>query len=152
MVETGKLKGIEFFKDLTDDELESVGAICEEVGFKGGEMVFKDGAPARGIYVLEDGKVSIEIEINGGKQVSVLTISGSGEPFGWSALVEPFKFTANARCVEDSIIISIDGKALLGLIEKNYRMGFFIMTRIAKMVSERVGFSRRQLLNCYYGG
>jgi CRP-like cAMP-binding protein len=151
MIEYNNLKKISFFQDFTEDELRSLQNICYEESYKKGDFIFTDGSPAEHLYVLKKGMISIEIEITGGKHISVLTISQFAESFGWSALVEPFSFTASARCVEDSTVFSIDGEKLKALIEKDYRMGFLIMRRVAKTISERVRDTRLQLIHCFYG-
>lgn len=151
MIAYDDIKGIEFFADLTEGEIRALQEICREENCHAGDFVFKEDAPAEHLYVLKKGKVSIDIEVTGGKYLSILTVSRFAEPFGWSALVAPFKFTASARCVEDSTIFSIDGKRLMELIERDYRMGFLIMRRVAKVISERVRESRLQLIHTFYG-
>lgn len=151
MIAYDDLKRIEFFADLTEEELLVVQELCREESHHAGDLVFVEDTPAEHLYVLKNGKVSIDIKVADEKYLSVLTVSRFAEPFGWSALVEPFKFTATARCIEDSTIISIEGKRLMGLIKMDYRMGFLIMRRIAKVISERVRDSRLQLIHTFYG-
>ena len=47
-----------------------------------------------------------------------------------------------ARCVEDSIVFSINWKEIMALIEKYHRMGFLIMRRIenSRKKHKRFGF------------
>jgi len=151
MIESKDLKKIEFFQDFTEEELEALNHVCSEKRFKAGALIFKEGAPADSLFVLKEGRVSIDVEVTGGKQVSVLTLSHFAEPFGWSAIVEPFMCTASARCMEDSVVFSIDGKALIDLIDNDYRLGFLVMRRVAKIMSGRVRKTRLQLINTLYG-
>lgn len=151
MIAYDDIKKIEFFTDLTEGEIKALQEICREENYHSGDFVFQEDAPAEHLYVLKKGKVSIDIKVTGGKYLSVLTISRFAEPFGWSALVTPFRFTASARCVEDSTVLSIDGKRLMDLIERDYRMGFLIMRRLAKIISERVRETRLQLIHTFYG-
>ena len=150
MIAYDDLKKIEFFADLTEEELSAVQEICREENYRKGDLIFTEDTSAEHLYVLKSGKISIDIKVAGGDYLSVLTVSHFAEPFGWSALVAPFKFTASARCMEDSIIFSIDGWKLLGLIERDYRMGFHIMRRIAKIISARVRDTRLQLIHTFY--
>ena len=151
MIALDDLKRIEFFADLTDEELLSLQEICREETHRAGEFIFIEDTPAEHLYVLKNGKISVEIKVTGGTHLSVLTVSQFAEPFGWSAIVEPFRFTASARCVEDSTIISVDSRRLMGLIRMDHRMGFLIMRRVAKVVSERVKNTRLQLIHSFYG-
>ncbi|MBI5192533.1 MAG: cyclic nucleotide-binding domain-containing protein [Nitrospirae bacterium] len=151
MISYDDMKGIDFFKDFTEDELRAVQVICNEESYRAGDIIFNEDTPAMHLYVLKSGKVSIDIKVGSGKYISVLTLSNFAEPLGWSALVEPFRFTATTRCVEDSTIISIDAIKLLDLIMNDYRMGFLVMRRIARLISERVRDTRLQLIHTFYG-
>lgn len=151
MIAFDDLKRIEFFADMTEEELRAIQKISNEESYRAGDFIFREDTPAEHLYVLKSGKVSIDIKVASGSYLSVLTVSSFAEPFGWSALVAPFKFSATARCVEDSTILSIDGWKLMELIERDYRMGFLIMRRIAKIISERIIDTRLQLIHTFYG-
>ncbi len=150
MIDYDDLIRIDLFDDLTEEELKSIREICSEERYAPGEFIFKEGSQAKRLYVLKEGKVSIEIQVGDNKHLSVFTISQGADLFGWSALVEPFKFTASARCVDAATVLAVDGVKLMGLIEKDYRMGFLIMRRILRFISQRVRDSRLQLIHCYY--
>lgn len=151
MIAYDDLKRIDLFADLTEEELKAIQDICHEETYRPGDFVFAEDTPAEHLYVLKNGKVSIDIKVTGGRYLSVYTVSHFAEPFGWSAMVQPFKFTASARCVDESTIFSIDGKRLMELIERDYRMGFLIMRRVARITSERIRETRLQLIHTFYG-
>ncbi len=151
MIDDVDLKKIEFFEDLTGMELNSVKSICREEQYKKGDMVFSENSPAKHLYVVKKGRVAIEIKVSEEKDVNVYTVSHDGEAFGWSALVEPFKFSAGARCVEDSTIISIDVRKLKDLINQDYHLGYIIMGKVSKIISNRLRNTRLQLINVAYG-
>ncbi|MDD5433800.1 MAG: cyclic nucleotide-binding domain-containing protein [Nitrospira sp.] len=151
MISFDDIKRIDFFKDFTEDELNAVQKICNEESYSAGAVIFNEDEPALHLYVLKTGKVSIDIKVDSGRYLSVLTLSNFADPLGWSALVEPFRFTASGRCVEDSTIISIDAMKLLELIKNDYRMGFLIMRRIAQLISHRIKDTRFQLIHTFYG-
>lgn len=151
MIAYDDIKRIGFFKDFTEEELKAVQEICDEKSYRAGDIIFVEDTPADNLYVLKSGKISIDIKVSGGRSLSVLTLSNFADPLGWSALVEPFRFTASGRCVTDSTIIYIDGFRLLELIKKDYRMGFLIMRRIAQLISQRIKDTRLQLIHTFYG-
>ena len=151
MIDYDDMKGIDFFKDFTEDELKSVQVICKEDRYKAGDIIFNEVTPARYLYILKSGKVSLDIKVASDKYISILTISNFAEPLGWSALVEPFRFSATARCVEDATIILVDAMKLLELFKNDYRMGFLVMRRIASLISARIRDTRLQLIHTFYG-
>ena len=151
MISSDDLKRIEFFADLTDEEIKLIQGICREESYHTGDYIFAEDSPADNLYILKNGKVSIDIKVGSGKYLSVYTVSRFAEPFGWSAIVEPFRFTAAARSVVDSTVFAVDRKRLMELIEKDYHMGFLVMRRVAKIISERVRETRLQLIHTFYG-
>ncbi len=151
MISYDDMKGIDFFKDFTEDELKAVQVICTEESYKAGDIIFNEVTNARYLYILKSGKVSLDIKVASDKYISILTISNFAEPLGWSALVEPFRFSATARCVEDSTIILVDAMKLLELIKNDYRMGFLVMRRVASLISARIRDTRLQLIHTFYG-
>ncbi len=151
MIDDADLKKIEFFEDLTEMELNSVKDICHEEQYKKGDIIFSENSPAKHLYVVKKGRVAIEIKVSGEKDVNVYTVSHEGEAFGWSALIEPFKFSAGARCIEDSTILSIDGSKLKDFIHQDYRLGYIIMGKVSRIISDRLRNTRLQLINVAYG-
>ncbi|MCC6544678.1 MAG: cyclic nucleotide-binding domain-containing protein [Nitrospirae bacterium] len=151
MISLDDLKRIEFFSDLADDEIKLIQGICREENYHAGDYIIVEDAPADNLYILKNGKVSIDIKVGNGKYLSVFTVSRFAEPFGWSAIVEPYKSTAAARSVVDSTVFSVDRRKLMDIIEKDYHMGFLVMRRVAKIISERVRETRLQLVHTFYG-
>jgi len=70
-----------------------------------------------------------------------------GEIFGWSAVAEPYTFTAAAYTVEDSEIFSIRGDVLRGIFKKNNHIGYKIMIKIAAVISSRLRSLNRKFVN-----
>ena len=60
------------------------------------------------------------------------------EIFGWSAVTEPFTFTAAAWTLEPSELLVLNGKVLLDLFKKNNHIGYKIMMKIASVISSRL--------------
>jgi hypothetical protein len=73
----------QIFKDLTDDEAESVGEICEIIELKAGEFIFREGDDGDRLYIIESGEVRIS-----------RTIPGAGE----EALTVLRRGACSARC------------------------------------------------------
>jgi toluene monooxygenase system ferredoxin subunit len=65
-----------------------------------------------------------------------------GEVFGWAALLEgtPARI-ASARCLEDSSVLRINGKAALGVLEGDPAAGFTVMRRLAALIARYLASS-----------
>ncbi len=151
MINYDDVKSIEIFEGLTEEELNLIKDFCQEEQHKQGDLIFTENSAATHLYILKAGRIAVEVKVSDEKQVNVYTISHGGESFGWSALVEPYKFTANARCVEGSKVISIDGQKLKDAIQQDYRLGYIIMGKVSKIISTRLQNTRLQLISLAYG-
>ena len=100
----GKRKGVivmletiqesELFRGVTPRVLTEIANESEEMTFEEGTLLFSAGEPAQDIYELVEGSVDlVALE----KELVHLTVSRSGQIFGWSALVEPYERTATAK-------------------------------------------------------
>jgi CRP-like cAMP-binding protein len=150
MVPTDVLWRLDVFKGLTDKEVKAVSGISETLDFKKDSVVFRDNDDARDLYILLEGRVSMLFEVGRGREAIVHT-AGEGEAFGWSALVQPYRFTSTAKALEDSRVVSVDGPELKKLMEKDCYLGFVIMEKLAELISSRLRDTRLQMINLVHG-
>src|SRR5512137_677431 len=87
----------DLFKGVSQRFITRIANGAEEQNYKKDSVIFNRGEDAPHFYVLAAGDVHIDI---GGAE-GTLAVSRPGEVFGWSALVEPYRYTATARCVQD---------------------------------------------------
>jgi signal-transduction protein with cAMP-binding, CBS, and nucleotidyltransferase domain len=140
MVNEDMIKRAEIFDGLNEEELREIAKICDIEEAKKGTLLCQDGAPAKKLYILEHGKVTIKF-----KSGYAFDISIPGQIIGWSALINPHRFKADAICEEDSHLISMSGHALLELGRKTKNIGFVVMNNLSGVV-----FRRLQNLVQYY--
>ncbi len=68
-----------------------------------------------------------------------------GEVFGWSALVEPYIYTASAKCVGKVEEIYLKGQDLMGLFEQSPHTGCVVMRNLSSSISSRLTETRDKL-------
>jgi CRP-like cAMP-binding protein len=107
-----------------------------------GTVIFKRGDLADSLYILEEGRV--DLLIYGIKRFS-FPLQHPGYVFGWSALVEPNRYTATAECIDECKVIKLDGTRLMHLFEKHPVEGLTIMKRLAGVVGMRLDKVYKQL-------
>ena len=110
--------------------------------------MFREGDCDSVLYVVEEGRVAIEITIPGRGRVTILTV-GPGEVFGWSSLFFQRPKTASARTVEPTRALALDAVRLRALCDADTRLGYLLTRRILDVVSERLKATRMQLLDIY---
>ena len=89
------LSKVPAFANLTPRELKEVAAIMHRREYRAGEPVFFQGDPGLGMYIIQEGEVSIEIAgKDGGRQV--LVVLTDGDFFGELALIDESPRSADA--------------------------------------------------------
>jgi CRP-like cAMP-binding protein len=140
MVSTEILKSISLFSGLTQTELAGLAKLCRERTYESGSVIFTIGGSATDVYLLETGKVDIQIEfkIYDYEILTTVYTVGKGEIFGWSALVPPHRLTASARCEGKADVMMINGKELMEYLEKDRRIGYVVMKNLSALISSRL--------------
>jgi len=154
MVSVEVLKGFHLFEGLDENELGQIVDLCNERSYEEGSIIFTSGilgpaSPAAEIYLLENGEVDIQVELvvyDLEARITVYTVR-KGETFAWSALVPPHKLTASARCRKKSEVITMNGKELMNILERNDHMGYVVMGNLSKVVSSRLAATMAALRN-----
>ena len=140
MVPTEILKSFSLFSGLSQTELAGIAKLCQERAYEGDSVIFTMGGWATDVYLLETGKVDIQIEfkIYDYEVMTTVYSVGKGEIFGWSALVPPHRLTASARCKGKAKVIMINGKELMEFLEKDRHIGYVVMINLGALISSRL--------------
>jgi CRP-like cAMP-binding protein len=140
-----------FFGFLSGEDISKVAMVTDEISWKEGDQIIGIKEEAKYIYFLERGDINLHYKVvdelvsDKSKEFFVGDIS-PGEPFGLSALIEPYEYTATAIAAEDSKGIVVDAKKLLAITEEDKRLGFALMQKVAKAIFERLGQVRVELV------
>lgn len=135
------LKKIPVFEELTTRELAAIERILHKREYRQDEMIFREGEPGVGMYIIVTGKVNILIE-PGKKKLAELA---EGEFFGELALLDESPRSATALAVLPSTILGFFQPDLFGLIERNPQLGVKIVLRLARSIGERLRRANEQL-------
>jgi len=146
------LKSSKLFNGLSDELLEKVARLSQKRSYPRGATIISEGEKAQELYILEEGLVAIRIQPATRESIMVSVLKEKGQIFGWSALVEPQKYSASAVCMEDSTVIAIKAADLLALLEQFPAAGFVVMRRLAAIVSSRLRDTQQQLTSILTSG
>jgi CRP-like cAMP-binding protein len=113
--------------------------------FKAGDMIFREREPASQFYLIESGKIVLEAHDPADSTTAVQTL-GAGDVVGWSWLFPPFLWHFQARAVEPTSVIVLNGANLLVSAERDHDFGYELMKRVAQVVVNRLQATRKQLL------
>ncbi len=118
--------GLEIYKNLTLGDL-------ERRKFKAGEVIFKEGADAKGeAFLVHDGSVQIKRTFDGVEKV--LSTLGEGELVGDLALFRDTTRSADAVAATDVVLIVINNDRLDWLISNRPQVTREVVRRLAEWV------------------
>ncbi len=132
--ETDVLQNIPLFEDLSARELDAIRRLLHRREYVAGESVFVQGEPGLGMYIIERGAVSIQSEPSGRELVELT----DGDFFGEIALLNEVIRTATARAKTDCTLLSLFQPDLLGLLDRNSRLGVKVLLALARLVGLRL--------------
>lgn len=135
------LRQYELFDTFDDEELEEITDFCYEATYPEGTKVSVEGQPAERIFIVRQGRLSLEKRLQLGRGVRTRTATvgyvGPGKTAGWSTLVSPHVYTTTAVCLEPTRLIILDGPGLRRLMEQNARIGHKLMSLVAALIQVR---------------
>jgi CRP/FNR family transcriptional regulator, cyclic AMP receptor protein len=131
------LSSIPMFNDLSKKELKAIERILHKRTYKKDEVLFNEGDPGVGMYIIEQGRINISI----GSENKMVASLSNGEFFGEMALLSEIPRTATALAAVPTNILGFFQSDLFGLTETNPKMGNKILFKIAQMIADRLRFS-----------
>jgi CRP/FNR family cyclic AMP-dependent transcriptional regulator len=142
------LKEHPFLKGLEPRLLKIIVGCASNVVFQPGEFLFREGDEANSFYFIRGGKVMIETFIPEKGPVAIQSRE-AGEVTGWSWLVPPYRWHFDARAIELTRAIALDGKCLRGKFDKDHDLGYAMMKKFAAVIADRLDATRMQLMDIY---
>ena len=137
-----------FFAGLDPDSLATVTGCASNVKFDAGQTVLKKGEEANQFYIVRHGRIAVEAFSPTRGPLVIQTVE-EGEILGWSWLVAPYKWRFDARALELTRAVALDGKCLREKCETNHDLGYALLKRFTDVIGERLDATRLQLLDLY---
>lgn len=146
MISHETLKEFSLFEGVNDEVLKDIAKLCHERSYKEGDPCFLQERSATELYLCRSGSVDVTVQVREpwGMEVTVHT-ARAGELFGWSAILEPYVYTASAKCQERTEIICINRSDLIDFFGKKPEAGYLLMTNLGAVISSRLTESRLKL-------
>ncbi len=133
-----------FFQGLAPQHLHMLGNCATEESFEPGSYILREGEHAERFYAIRKGKVALEAVAAPHGPITI-EILEAGEALGWSWFFPPYRWQFNARVVEPTQAIVIDGVCLRAKCEEDSKFGYEFLKRLAQTVVHRLQATRRQL-------
>ena len=125
----------ELFNGLAATTIEALTALAKRERYGPGEVLYRPGDPAEDFFVLDAGRVEFLVG-RGDRTAPDGFMLKKGEVFGWAALLDGYPARiASARCLEQSSVLRINGKAALKVLEADSGSGYLVMRRLAGLIA-----------------
>jgi CRP/FNR family cyclic AMP-dependent transcriptional regulator len=131
-----------FFVGMEKGYLDIVAEGATEAKYNAGEILFKEGEPANRFFLICGGRVVLETHQPGTGLTLIEELRG-GNVLGWSWLFQPFSWHFQARAIEPTEVVVLDGGHLLANAERDSKFGYDLMKRVARVVIHRLQAIRK---------
>src|ERR1019366_5393748 len=125
-----------FTQGLSEAQIERLAGIATRVEFAENEVVLVDGARSTSFFLLLTG--SVVVELRGGQYVMAVQALGSGDVFGWSALLDDQDTLFQVRAREHTTALQMEGATLRACCKSDPALGSEVFHRILRVVAGRV--------------
>lgn len=142
MREMNDLRSIEFFKNLSQEELRELSAYLQQETFGKRKVIFSEGETPDWFFIVMRGKVKVTKLSHEGKEI-ILEVISPGDIFGGVAVLRGFPYPANAIAMEDTVVIKISRRNLMRLVDRFPNLMFCI----AMNLGDRMKSSHDSLKN-----
>ncbi len=143
------LKDSEIFRGLDDAQIERLADLCDEESYRRGETIFNQGKKADKLFILMDGAVTLRIRAQKEIDLTATTVEKRGEVFGTAALLKPYRHQVTAQCSKVTNVLSIKGEEFFRMSDRDYRMGFEVMKRVAEIYASRLNSTRSLITSLF---
>lgn len=138
----------DFFKDFKKSDLILLAGCASNSRFEAGEYIFRTGEKAGAFYVIRRGLVALEIAAPGKGPITVATLR-EGDILGWSWLIPPYFWHFDARALELTTAVALDGVCLRNKSNENHELGYELLKKFAYIMEKRLEATQLQLMDVY---
>ncbi len=135
MTEHQQLRQLAFFKELNDAEFEQLRSIVQVRHISGGTVLFLQGDPAQGFYLLLSGRVRIYKAAPDGREFTLHQIQ-PGQMFAEAAIFRGNTYPANAIAEEDSEVVFVPKAEFLSVVTKSPQISVKIIASLSAWLRE----------------
>lgn len=136
-VTTAQLREVGLFGALSDEFLEHLVGTLTTMRVMPGELVFKEGDPAREMYVVLDGEAEVLKKSRRGRETRV-AILGPNDCFGEMSIIDMQPRSATVRALGPARLLKITTEEMDALYRHDLKSYTLIVLNIARDLSRRL--------------
>lgn len=137
-----------FFAEMPEDTVRLIAGCGRNMIYQPDSLLAKEGSEANEFFVIRRGRVAIELHAAHTGTARIQTLD-AGEILGWSWLFPPYRWSIEARAMQEVHAIKLDGKCLRQKCDADPALGYALMQRFSRIISQRLEATRLQILDLY---
>ncbi len=146
MVDVSEIKDQILFKALTEEELNTIAGRLQAKEYPKGQIIFKEGSPTEGIFLVKKGRVEISKTTPDGWQ-QTLAVFTDGHFFGELSVIEDKELHgATAKAVENTEVFLLRKEDFKALEDSDLKVMYKIMKTIAQVACRNVHSMNERLM------
>jgi CRP-like cAMP-binding protein len=122
------LKDFRIFSDLKDKELEKLREAVRTINYGRGEIIFQEGAPAFGFYLIFEGMVKRSMRAKS----QILKIAGPGEVIGETTLFDKGSHNAYAKTLDPVCVGFLERGDFFYFLERHPKTIFRLYEKLSE--------------------
>ena len=135
----------ELLEPLSEAQIEALAEHSRLVPVSEGEALFDQNTVAHSLFVVASGRLAIRLATPAGRIIEVVEV-GQYCASGWSSIVAPHVYVAEASALEDSTVIAISSDEVEDILLREPAAGYAVMKRVAGIISTRLRDIKEELI------
>src|SRR6516162_9676555 len=132
------LRQTPLFTGLSDAETAALSVRVIRKRFDRGELLFSEGDPCQGLYLVANGKVRI-FKLSPSGREQILAVEGPGSSFAELPVFDGGSYPASASALEDSEVLFISRKDFQGVCLEHPEVGLKVIAVVGARLRRLVG-------------
>ena len=134
-----------FLHGMSPDQLGVLAQTASDVTFRPRHRIFADGGNATHFWLIQSGRVSLDLDIPGVGPVVLGTV-GLGELLGWSWLIPPYTWAFGAVAATEVEAFEFDAPAVRECCVADPGLGYELTRRMTHVLAKRLQTTRLRLI------
>ena len=143
-----RISAHQFFGALTDEQRAALAEDGAAVTFTAGERLFDEGGSADRFWLIEDGRIALDMRVPGRGDQIVETLA-PGTVLGWSWLHPPYRWQFGAVARLATTAIAFDAASVRRRCDADPAFGYAMLRAFTPVITERLQATRLRLLDLY---
>jgi len=124
------LRSISYFSGLDEATLEALSRVVVRRQYDAGQVIFMEGEPCAGLFIVESGRVKV-FKLSPGGREQILHIFGAGEGFNDVAVLDGGPNPASAMALEPTSVLVLARPSMVDLLERYPALSRAVIENIA---------------------